>query len=269
MPKEQKKMNIRAHRLRWVAAVVFGTAVLVRLIDPMISRRILDIAPDGLGGTILVNTAMVAWYVLPTVFVLAWLHGWRRVGDELGMCGSFWHGAAYSFCFTVPMLVGDAVIGKITDIDLAVLTINQLRAAIREEIFYRAFLFGQLFRHGRWGFVPSVAVSAVVFAAGHLYQAQSVSNAVGVFVITFIGAIWFAWLFVAWEYNLWLPIGLHFWMNMWWELFQVGQTAYSGSVMVEVLRLCTVVASVAWTFYMMQQQQTPHSLRDWFWMQRQ
>jgi membrane protease YdiL (CAAX protease family) len=255
-PPLQQKTQTQRHHIR-VSAAVLATALIVRWIDPTIFRISRDIAPDGLGGTMFINAAMMVWYALPAVFVVALLHRGQSVWDELGLRGAFWPGTGSSFCFAVPMLVGYALMGKVTDISLPVLIINQLRAALREEIFYRAFLFGQLFRHGRWGFVPAVALSAVVFAAGHLYQAQSLSNAVAVFVITFIGAIWFAWLFVAWGYNLWLPIGMHFWMNMWWELFQIDQTAFSGSPAAELPRLLTVLVSIAWTLRLMKQRAQP------------
>jgi membrane protease YdiL (CAAX protease family) len=110
------------------------------------------------------------------------------------------------------------------------LVLAQMRAAFREEVFYRAFLFGQLFRHGRWGFIPAVGLSALIFAFSHLYQATTLFEGAAIFVVTFVGAVWFAWLYVVWGDKVWLPVGLHFFMNLWWDLFRVGETAFSGAL---------------------------------------
>jgi hypothetical protein len=50
---------------------------------------------------------------------------------------------------------------------------------------------------------------------------------VGIFLITGTGAGVFSWLLKEWQ-NLWIPIGLHIGMNLWWEVFSVGATALGG-----------------------------------------
>ncbi len=47
----------------------------------------------------------------------------------------------------------------------------------------------------------------------------------GVTGITTLGGAFFAWLFVRWNDNLWVPIGVHLFLNAWWELFAVSQNA--------------------------------------------
>ena len=70
--------------------------------------------------------------------------------------------------------------------------LSAFKDGFREEVFYRAFLFGQLFRRARWGFIPAVAVNAGLFGISHLYQAKDVGDSLAVFGITFAGAVWFA-----------------------------------------------------------------------------
>jgi hypothetical protein len=63
-----------------------------------------------------------------------------------------------------------------------------------------------------------------VFGIGHLYQGNDLLSALGAFGLTALGSLWFSWLLVAWD-SLWVPIGLHVLLNLYWELFTNDQTA--------------------------------------------
>lgn len=230
---------ISACVIRW-ADVHFGYA-WVRALFPQNS---------GALPAVIAELVSLLWYVLPIAGVVCILHGRQKVWSELGLAGTVWRAVGYAFAFSFPMLLWYAWTGKAVEISaVPLLVLAQLRAAFREEVFYRAFLFGQLFRHGRWGFIPAAGLNAMVFASSHLYQATSLLEGAAIFAVTFVGAAWFAWLYVAWGYSVWLPVGLHFFMNVWWELFRIGETAFSGSLGVEVARVLTVGASVAWTVW--------------------
>ncbi|GBC77434.1 hypothetical protein HRbin08_00912 [bacterium HR08] len=233
----------------WGAAVVLGAAAFIRWGDAWVYHWAYRVSPPGMAGIVFVNLVSVAWYAWPVVFIVALLHGAKALGEELGLQQGGGPGVGYALLFTLPMSVGYALLGEVAKVAPSVLVVNQLRAAFREELFYRAFLFGQLFRRMRWGFVPAVGGNAVLFAVGHLYQASTLWEGIGVFAVAWIGAVWFAWLFVEWAYNLWLLIGLHFFMNLWWELFRVGEAAFSGMMLIESCRLLTVLASVGWTIW--------------------
>ncbi len=237
---------------------VVGVTALIRWGDIQFGdgwARVLFPHSDPTIAAAAAELVSLLWYVVPVAVLVTLLHGKKYLWDELGLRHRIGRAMGFAVAFTMPMFVCFAWIGTLASgQEIPLLVLAQARAAFREEVFYRAFLFGQLFRHGRWGFVPAVALNAVVFAAGHLYQAQSVVEGVAIFAITLIGAVWFAWLFVAWGYNLWLPIGLHFFMNLWWELFRVDATAFSGSVVVEAARLLTVLGSIGWTLWILRQQ---------------
>jgi len=163
------------------------------------------------------------------------------------------------------MLLGYAWTGqRVEEAAVPLLVLAQFRAAFREEVFYRAFLFGQLFRHGQWGFIPAVGLNALIFAFSHLYQASTPLQGVVIFGVTFIGAVWFAWLYVAWQYQVWAVVGLHFFMNLWWELFRMGEAAFSGALWAEVPRLLTIAISITWILLIVRRQKvqvlSPNSL---------
>ena len=115
--------------------------------------------------------------------------------------------------------------------------------SVGEEVLYRALLFGQLFRHARWGFVFAGLASAVFFGAGHLYQGSSWGSLAGIFLVTFMGGMWFSWLYVEYGYNLWVPMSYHFFMNLSWAVFEAGGNALGG-VGPNIFRIATIALSI-------------------------
>ncbi|RDZ27248.1 CPBP family intramembrane glutamic endopeptidase [Lysobacter silvisoli] len=121
-----------------------------------------------------------------------------------------------------------------------------LLSGVGEELLYRAFLFGLLFRYAGWGFLPAALVSALYFGANHLYQGQGLADSAAIFALTALGGLWFSWLYVEWRWNLWLPIGLHVLMNLYWDLFAVSDTAL-GPMAANLLRFAVIGLSLALT----------------------
>ena len=58
-----------------------------------------------------------------------------------------------------------------------------------------------------------------------------------------MGAGWFAWLFIEWKENLWIPIFLHIFMNLSWVLFEVDNNALGGYV-TNIFRIITIALTV-------------------------
>lgn len=123
---------------------------------------------------------------------------------------------------------------------------HALLPGVGEELLYRGFLFGLLFRYAGWGFLPAALVSGLYFGAAHLYQGQGLADSAAIFALTAFGGLWFSWLYVEWRWNLWLPIGLHVLMNLYWELFAVSDTALGPTAAI-VLRLAVVGLSIGLT----------------------
>lgn len=115
-----------------------------------------------------------------------------------------------------------------------------------EELFFRAMLFGLLFRIGGWGFVPASGVGVVVFGLAHMSQGSSLGEVFGIVAITGLGAAWFSWLYAEWGWNLWLSITLHALMNLSWSWFDISNNAL-GSALGNVGRVLVILTSVALT----------------------
>ena len=115
-----------------------------------------------------------------------------------------------------------------------------------EELLYRGFLFGLLFRFAGWGFLPAALAVALLFGGAHLYQGSNLAEAAGVFALTGIASLWFAWLYVEWDDNLWVPVAFHVLMNAWWIVLPVSDDAL-GPAWSIALRVAVMVLSVVVT----------------------
>jgi uncharacterized protein len=183
-------------------------------------------------------------YLVPTLLVLFVFHQPKDILGELGLEKDFLKGLQYAFLFTLPMLVGYFLMGQYNQEQTLVENIvKAFKDGFREEIYFRAFLFGQLFRQVKLGFLPAVLVNGLIFGLVHIYQTHTIMEGVGVFAITFAGAVWFAWLFIEWKENLWLPIFMHFFMNLYWHLFSTENSAVGG-LMLNLPRIITIALSI-------------------------
>lgn len=165
----------------------------------------------------------------------------------LGLSSRIMTGPWTSFLFTLPMFIGGLLFFKFNiQIDIQKLIAGTIVAGFMEELYFRGFLFGQLFRNAKFGFIPAIFLGALIFAFGHLYQSQDITELAGIFMITFFGAIFFAWLYVEWHYNLWVPIFTHTLMNLSWNLFAVDNSAL-GDVKANVFRGLTILLAIVFT----------------------
>ena len=185
-----------------------------------------------------------SWWVIPAIIVLGILFGFRNIFKELRLHKGFVFGLSFAFVLVLPMLISSAIIGEIDEnINFEVLLKKTVLAGFFEEFLFRGFLFGILFRKLKWGFIPASLIGAVIFGLGHLYQGSTAGETTGIFLVTFMGAVWFAWLFIEWKENLWIPVFLHIFMNLSWVLFDVGNNAL-GDYVTNIFRIITIALTV-------------------------
>ncbi len=209
----------------------------------------------------------VLWYLLPVLLILSLFHGVSRLPFELGLAKGFFRGIFYALVLTLPMGLGYLLMSEALDSGKATsdLWISATKAAFGEEVFFRAFIFGQLFYHAGWGFIPAALANALLFGAGELYQAQNFSA----FALTTVGAVWLAWLFAEWKKNLWLLIFIHLLMNFYWEFFSMGSQEV-GAIEANLPRFFTLVLSVFVTLRLRRQLQHGAAIkRSNLWVNRE
>jgi len=196
----------------------------------------------------------VRWLVLVLVGLLvAHRLTLRRVPEELGLIAPFHVAMLFTFIATLPMLVFPAVFGEMAS-DLSVVDLLFYAGVwpLGEEILYRGYAFRQLHRRAGWNLWLAAVVTGVVFGAAHLLneslRGQPAVDQLGTVALIGVGGILYAWLFARWEDNLWVPFGMHMFMNLWWNVFGLSDSAL-GDRTVNALRLATVVLAIALTIF--------------------
>lgn len=183
--------------------------------------------------------------IFPLVPVLWMIHPAKRILPSLGLDKRIGKGLALSFVFTLPMLLSFPFIGRFDpSLSWDFVLKTTFLAAFFEETVFRGFMFGQLYRHTRSGFFISSLLPALLFGAGHLYQGNDLLSSASTFLITFAGSILFGWLYISWDRNLWVPIWLHTFMNLYWTLFPMnGNEHAAGNIVSNLIRaLCIFLA---------------------------
>lgn len=177
--------------------------------------------------------------------------GPKRILKELGLWAPPGRAFTFAFLASLPMLVGFALSTRPHLSVIGLLTWTVI-GPITEEIGFRGYLFRQLHRRAGWGFWPAALINSVLFALMHVYQAFlgefNVWELVGIVAITGFGGWFFAWLFVRWQDNLWVPIAVHIFMNTWWEVFAIDETALGGWI-ANGTRILTILIAVVLTIY--------------------
>jgi len=237
----------RHHSRTWyavIASIVFvigtHTSDLMRLAG---SRRFIH-GWISVGAASILQLILCGWAI-----IIAHAGGLKRAIEELGLRAPTRPAALFAFLAAFPMLFTFALSAPLNP-KMSVLSVGVgcVLAPFAEEVLFRGYMFGQLYRRARWGFWLSALIPSVLFALAHAYQASGISELVGIFAVTGLGSILGCWLFMRWQYNLWVVFWLHCLMNLWWEVFGVADTALGGWI-ANGARLFTVVIAILLTVY--------------------
>jgi uncharacterized protein len=225
--------------------MIHSAAIILAFLVALFGRRYFS----GLVEVNLESNAMLliyayAWWILPVVITTAALYGFRNIFRELGLQKGFLTGLAFSAFSVLPMFIGAMLHGPFDEsLTMTGLLKKSLLAGLMEEILFRGFLFGLLFRKLKWGFIPASLPGAVIFGIAHMYQGSGMMDTLGIFIVTTIGAMWFAWLYIEWNENLWVPVILHILMNLSWTIFDVSNNAL-GDWSINISRMTTIALTV-------------------------
>ncbi len=207
-------------------------------------RKVLDEKIEFIGVSHILTYLIVG---IPIFLATILIGKPKNILLNLGLNKSILKGVIISLIFTMPMLVGFSIFFNLNSkITFNNILIGVISASFFEELYFRGFLFGLIFRKTKIGFIPSVIIGAVIFAMGHLYQSQELVELIGIFITTFAGGILFAWVFCEWNYNLWVSIFFHLFMNLFWLIFAVSDNALGGTY-ANLFRFITIIIVVCFT----------------------
>lgn len=195
--------------------------------------------------------------IIPLIGTAKILFPKKHVSDLFSLNQPVSTGFILSFFATLPMLIGYSVFFSLSkELNIESLFINTISSAFFEELIFRAFLIGLLFKFTKLGFITSILLASSIFAQAHLYQGSTTIELIQVFSITFLGSILFAWVYSEWNFNIWTAIFLHFFMNLYWSIFVVDNNA-AGNTLGNIFRFASIFLVILLTIYHKKRKKIP------------
>ena len=233
--------------------VVGSVLVLLAFLISFYNQQILDyfglsiVTAAGVARTWPELALRVGIYLVPVVIVSVMVLGVGQIARAVFKPGQFVIGLLLAAFFVSPMWLYGFYNYNAATLNLAMID-KVFVAAILEEILFRGFLFGLLFFKFGWGFAQAALYSSLMFGLGHTYQTNNSIDMLLIVALTGAIALWWCWLYVEWNKNLYLVIGLHALMNYSWLVFLPAQNVL-GTVESNSLRLVTMVFASAVTIF--------------------
>jgi membrane protease YdiL (CAAX protease family) len=229
-----------------LSCIILATYVLGQFggkwLSPFYIHLLADLSP--VARSVIWN---VIYFGLVPLLSTIVIFGFKPLPMVLGLNKGFAKGLGMALVLTLPMFIGYAICSGFTmNISSYNFFFGSISAPFFEEFFFRAFLFGLLYRYAGWGMWPATLLDALVFGLIHISQGDDFASSASVFAATAAGAAWFSWLYKEWGWNLWLVIFLHAFMNLSWMLFEIADNA-AGGLWANAFRTITIVISVVWT----------------------
>lgn len=183
----------------------------------------------------------------------------KEIFSFLGLDSNILKGFGVALICVIPIYIGFSIFGSFNpDVTLYALLKKCILAGIKEELVFRAFMFGLLFRYAKIGFFWALIIPSLYFGSLHLYQGHDLLSTLAAFGVTFLGAIYFSWLYVEWNFNLWLPIFLHILMNGAWVFFTMtGTEVAAGGLLSNIFRIVSIIVAVGITIWYKKKSHTP------------
>ena len=194
---------------------------------------------DKIGGAVLCIVSV--W--------LLYRGSFRSVLERLGLSCNAPRALAFGITASLPMLLGFALTLHLNShVELLPVLFLDFFSPLVEEVEFRGFGVLQLHRGTGWPFWAVVWPSAILFGYGHVEQGQSKLEMLGLFLLTGLGGLVFAWLTYKWR-SLWVAVALHMCMNLWWDVFSVSNNAIGGWFPF-ALQTLTIIIAVVGTLYL-------------------
>lgn len=182
----------------------------------------------------------------------------KEILSFLGLNRNILKGFGIAIICVLPLYIIFAIFGSFaSDISLFRIYHKCILAGFTEELVCHAFMFGLLFRYAKTGFFWAILLPAIYFGSQHLYQGHDIVSSLFAFCVTFIGALYFSWMYVEWNFNLWVPIGLHIFMNLAWFVFTMeGTENAAGGLISNVARIISILLAVGLTVWYKRKNET-------------
>jgi len=169
------------------------------------------------------------WIILPIATLALQRGSLRAALADLGISTNPLRPLFFGLVATAPASIGFALTAHVApSIDPRAFFLLCVYGPFAEEVLFRAFAFGQFYRHCEWRFPIAALLPAVLFAAAHARQATNIADLGQILAITALGSLVFSYFFVRLGWTIWAPFALHALLNIWWTIFTNNPTAAGG-----------------------------------------
>lgn len=233
--------------LKVVFAVVASFAINLAWQNIWRVTSLLDIP----GQTVFSSSVRDLLMALTVFIVLSIVVKPKELCSFLGLESNLIKGFLVAIVSVLPLYIVFPLIGTINpDLTFPLLVRKSFLPGFIEELLCRAFMFGLFFRYAKIGFLWATLFPAILFGLAHTYQGNDMVSSLAAFGVTFIGAVYFSWMYAAWNFNLWVPIGLHILMNAAWVIFNfTGTEVAAGGLISNIVRVASIVLAIIITVY--------------------
>lgn len=238
-------LRLTSKSARIIYAVLASVAIHFIWRNTSVAIDFLDISGKTvLGQSIRATLLTLSVFVLTAIVIRP-----KEVLSFLGLDRNVLKGLGIALFCVLPLYIVFPIFGTFhTDVSFFRIYHKCILAGLTEELVCRAFMFGLLFRYARTGFFWAVILPALYFGSQHLYQGHDVVSSLAAFGVTFIGALYFSWMYVEWNFNLWVPVGLHILMNTAWVVFDMeGTEVAAGGLVSNIARVASILLAIATT----------------------
>lgn len=238
-------ITARSKTARILYSVVASIAIILFWRNLGFVTALFDIPNGSILGLSIKALALAVVALILTMVVV----GPGELFPFLGLSGNMFKGFGVALLCVLPLYLAFPFFGNLNaELTFPVLYDKCILTGFKEELVFRAFMFGLLFRYARTGFFWAVILPALYFGSVHLYQGSDALSALAAFGVTFIGALYFSWMYVEWDFNIWIPVGLHVLMNGAWHVFTVeGTEVAAGGLISNIARIVSMALAIAIT----------------------
>ncbi|MFZ4706373.1 MAG: CPBP family intramembrane glutamic endopeptidase [Bacteroidales bacterium] len=157
-------------------------------------------------GTSLLLCFLVTFYLASFSF--------KKMLEMLGLNKGIGIAFILALFAALPQILGMQYLhGFNKEVSFADVWINGIHPGYNEEIVFRGFVIGILVRYAKWPAIIPIVLSSLLFAMGHLYQANNFPESIVVFCTAFGVGAGFYMFYKYTNWNLWFPLFLHSFMD--------------------------------------------------------
>jgi len=233
--------------------IIIISAIISTQVMPVIWQLFSPIvAPYVFHNQTMLNLFHNAFMLLPLLIVANQFFPQKSWYALLGMTKNYKAALTLALIATLPMFIGYSLLSSNLNASFKALLDESFRPGFFEEVIFRGFIFGLLFRYCRWGFIPAAVFASLLLGLTHDYQADDMNSMITTIMFSILGGVWFAWLYAEADFNLWLPIFLHGLMNYSVALHDIGG-GIALSPQTNLFRMMTIVLTVVFTIIIKRQ----------------